>query len=135
LQHSYMQTSVIVMPQEKFDSWYIDTTQTVTLIADRPGALGYSIVKKNGCLACHSIDGSKLVGPTWKGLFGKTETVKSGGKTREQIVDSTYVLNSIYNPNDDIVKGYQKGLMLSYKNELTEDDIGEIIEFMKTLSE
>jgi len=135
LQHSYMQTSVIVMPQEKFDSWYIDTTQTVTLIADRPGALGFAIVKKNGCLACHSIDGSKLVGPTWKGLFGKTETVKSGGKTREQIVDSTYVLNSIYNPNDDIVKGYQKGLMLSYKNELTEDDIGEIIEFMKTLSE
>ncbi|PKQ65787.1 cytochrome c oxidase subunit II [Labilibaculum filiforme] len=133
LQHSSMQTSVIVMPQDKFDAWYIDTTKTVTLISDRPGALGLRIVKKNGCLACHSIDGSKLVGPSWKGLFGKTEMVTSKGQTREQIVDSAYVLNSIYNPNDDIVDGYSKGLMLSYKNELTEDDIGEIIEFMKTL--
>ncbi|WP_282015070.1 cytochrome c oxidase subunit II [Marinifilum flexuosum] len=135
LQHSYMQTSVIVMPQDKFDSWYIDTTQTVTLISDKPGALGKRIVQKNGCLACHSIDGSKLVGPTWKGLFGKTEIVKTGKEKREVIVDSAYVLNSIYNPNDDIVDGYQKGLMLSYKNELTEEDIGEIIKFMRTLSD
>jgi cytochrome c oxidase subunit 2 len=134
LRHSAMQTSVIVMPQEKFDAWYIDTTKTVTLISDKPGALGLVIVKKNGCLACHSLDGSKLVGPTWKGLYGKTETVTNKGQTREQTVDSTYVINSIYNPNDDIVDGYSKGLMLSYKNDLTEDDIGEIIEFMKTLS-
>ncbi|MBN2596033.1 cytochrome c oxidase subunit II [Labilibaculum sp.] len=134
LRHSSMQTSVIVMPQDKFDSWYIDTTETVPLITDKPGALGLIIVKKNGCLACHSLDGSKLVGPSWKGIFGKTETVITNGQTREVNVDTAYVINSIYNPNDDIVKGYSKGLMLSYKNELTEDDIDEIIEFMKTLS-
>ncbi|WP_461631993.1 cytochrome c oxidase subunit II [Labilibaculum euxinus] len=133
LRHSSMQTSVIVMPQDKFDSWYIDTTATAPLISDKPGALGLVIVKKNGCLACHSLDGSKLVGPSWKGLFGKTETVITKGQTREINVDTAYVINSIYNPNDDIVKGFNKGLMLSYKNELTEDDIGEIIEFMKTL--
>ncbi|MDM8158992.1 cytochrome c oxidase subunit II [Labilibaculum sp. K2S] len=133
LRHSSMQTSVIVMPQDKFDSWYIDTTKTVPLITDKPGALGLIIVKKNGCLACHSLDGSKLVGPSWKALFGKTETVVTNGQTREIIVDTAYVINSVYNPNDDVVKGFNKGLMLSYKNELTEDDIGEIIEFMKTL--
>ncbi len=134
LQHSSMQTSVIVMPQDKFDSWYIDTTKTVTLISDKPGALGLTIVKKNGCLACHSLDGSKLVGPSWKDLYGKTETVISKGETREQTIDRAYIINSIYNPNDDVVKGYSKGLMLSYKNELKESDIDEIIEFMKTLS-
>jgi cytochrome c oxidase subunit 2 len=135
LQHSYMQTSVIVMEEEKFDKWYIDTTQTVTLISDKPGALGKLIVRKNGCLACHSLDGSKLVGPTWKGLFGTKETVITKGKERDVTVDSAYIVNSIYNPNDDIVKGYNKGLMLSYKKELKEEDIGEIIEFLKTLSE
>ncbi|PKQ69042.1 cytochrome c oxidase subunit II [Labilibaculum manganireducens] len=135
LRHSSMQTSVIVMPQDKFDSWYIDTTKTAPLISDKPGALGLIIVKKNGCLACHSLDGSKLVGPSWKGLFGKTETVITNGQSREINVDTAYVINSVYNPNDDVVKGFNKGLMLSYKNELTEDDIGEIIEFMKTLSD
>lgn len=135
LRHSSMHTSVVVMPQDKFDKWYIDTTQVVTLIADKPGALGLSIVKKNGCLACHSLDGSKLVGPSWKGIFGKTEMVITKGQTREVKVDTAYIINSIYNPNDDVVKGFNKGLMLSYKNELTEDDIGEIIEFMKTLKD
>ena len=134
LRHSSMQTSVIVMPQEKFDSWYIDTTKIVPLISDKPGALGLTIVKKNGCLACHSLNGSKLVGPSWKDLYGKTETVISKGKTRVQTIDRAYIINSIYNPNEDIVKGYNKGLMLSYKNELKESDIDEIIEFMKTLS-
>jgi cytochrome c oxidase subunit 2 len=133
LRHSYMQTSVVVMSQEKFDAWYIDTTQTAVLISDQPGALGKRIVKQNGCIACHSLDGSKLVGPTWKGLFGNKELVMTNGKEREVVVDSAYILKSIYEPNADIVKGYNKGLMLSYKNELSEKDVGEIIEYMKTL--
>ena len=133
LSHSSMTTSVIVMSEEKFDEWYIDTTTVAPLISDKPGALGLRIVQKNGCLACHSLDGSKIVGPSWKGLFGTKETVLTKGQEREVTVDSAYVINSIYNPNDDIVKGFKKGLMLSYKNELKEEDIQEIIVFMKTL--
>ncbi|MFA8434490.1 MAG: cytochrome c oxidase subunit II [Marinifilaceae bacterium] len=135
MQHSYMQTSVVVMDQGKFDEWYIDTTQLATVVSDKPGAIGYSIVKRNGCLACHSLDGSKLVGPTWKGLLGRTATVITKGKSREIIVDSDYIRKSIYEPNADVVKGYNKGLMISYKNELNEEDIKEILEFFKTLSE
>ena len=30
------------------------------------------------CLACHSVDGSTMVGPTWQGLFGKTEELEGG---------------------------------------------------------
>jgi len=133
LSHSSMTTSVVVMDSDKFDKWYIDTTIVAPIITDKPGALGLRIVQMNGCLACHSLDGSKIVGPSWKGLFGSEETVLTNGVERKQIVDSAYVANSIYNPNDDIVKGYKKGLMLSYKNELKEEDIKEIIEFMKTL--
>jgi cytochrome c oxidase subunit 2 len=133
LSHSSMTTSVVVMAEDEFDKWYIDTTTVAPLISDKPGALGLRIVKKNGCLACHSLDGSKIVGPSWKGLYGTKETVLTKGKEREITVDSAYVMNSIYNPNDDIVKGFKKGLMLSYKNELKEDDIKEIIKFMETL--
>lgn len=135
LQHSYMQTSVVVMDEKKFDEWYIDTTQVAAVISDRPGALGFNIVKRNGCLACHSLDGTKLVGPTWKGLMGRTEVVVTKGKTRELIVDSAYIWKSIYDPNADIVKGYNKGLMISYKNELSEEDLSAILEFFRTLDE
>ena len=37
------------------------------------GANGQEIVQQNGCRACHSIDGSAGIGPTWQGLFGKEE--------------------------------------------------------------
>ncbi|MFT5748952.1 MAG: cytochrome c oxidase subunit 2, partial [Ancylomarina sp.] len=133
LSHSSMTTSVVVMSEEKFDKWYVDTTTVAPLISDKPGALGLLIVKKNGCLACHSLDGSKIVGPSWKGLYGTKEIVITKGKEREVTVDSAYIRNSIYNPNDDIVKGYKKGLMLSYKSELMDEDIREIIKFMETL--
>ena len=59
--------------------------------------------------------------------------VTTNGVEREVMVDSTYISNSILNPNDDIVKGFSKGLMLSYKSELLDADIHEIIEFMKSL--
>lgn len=133
LSHSSMTTSVVVMSEEKFDKWYVDTTTVAPVISDKPGALGLLIVKKNGCLACHSLDGSKIVGPSWKGLYGTKEIVITKGKEREVTVDSAYIRNSIYNPNDDIVKGYKKGLMLSYKSELMDEDIREIIKFMETL--
>lgn len=133
LSHSSMTTSVVVMAEDKFDKWYVDTTKVAPIVSDKPGALGLMIVRKNGCIACHSLDGSKVVGPSWKGLFGTKEIVITKGEEREVTVDSAYIRNSIYNPNDDIVKGYKKGLMLSYKNELKEEDIVEIIKFMETL--
>ena len=110
------------MPQEKFDSWYIDTTQTVQLISDKPGALGLFHCEEKWMFkhAIPLMDRSWLV-QLGKVYFGKIETVKTGKQKREVVVDSAYILNSVYNPNDDIVDGYQKGLMLSYKNELTEE--------------
>ncbi len=32
------------------------------------------------CIACHSIDGSTIVGPTWKGLYGHEVTLTDGSK-------------------------------------------------------
>ena len=33
-------------------------------------AMGEQVARNAGCTACHSVDGSTLVGPSWKGLFG-----------------------------------------------------------------
>ena len=134
LQHSYMITEVKVLTQEEFDKWYIDTT-AVTKAAATPGAEGLQILRMNGCIACHSLDGSKLVGPSYKGIWGHEAEVETKGQKRTILVDEAYVINSIYNPDEDIVVGFSKGLMRSYKGELTDEDIEKIIAYLKTLSD
>lgn len=133
LNHSYMINLVKVLPQKQFDSWYIDTTKQVAAVTDSPTASGQRIMKNIGCFACHSVDGSKLVGPSFKGVYGHAVTVVTGGSEREVTADDAYIKRSIYDPNADVVKGFNKGMMLSYKGQLTDADIAQITEYLKTL--
>jgi cytochrome c oxidase subunit 2 len=134
LNHSYMYTYVKVMPEQKFNSWYVDTVKHEALGAvDSPTANGKRIMKNIGCFACHSIDGSKLVGPSFKGVYGSKQLVITGKEEHEVSADDEYIKRSIYNPNADVVKGFNKGLMLTYEGQLSESDIKQITEYLKTL--
>ncbi len=134
LNHSYMYSRVKVMPEDQFNAWYVDTAKQATaLIEDTPSANGKQIMKNIGCFACHSVDGSKLVGPSFKGVYGHTATVITGGSEREVEVNDEYIKKSIYDPNSDVVKGFTKGLMQPYTGQLKDDDIALIIEYLKTL--
>jgi cytochrome c oxidase subunit 2 len=133
LNHSYMLNQVKVMEEKKFNSWYVDTTKLVAAVTDSPVANGQRIMKNIGCFACHTTDGNKLVGPSFKGLYGHKATVVTNGAEREVTVDDEYIKTSIYDPNADIVKGFNKGLMLSYKGQLSDDDVKQITEYLKTL--
>jgi cytochrome c oxidase subunit 2 len=133
LQHSYMNASVKVMEESEFNEWLIDTTQVAAVNIDSPVATGKRIMENIGCFACHTIDGTKLVGPSYKGIWGEEQTVVTGKETRQIIVDEEYIKRSIYDPNADIVEGYKKGFMLSYQGQLSEDDIANIIEYLKTV--
>ena len=134
LQHSYMQANVIVMSEEKFNAWYIDTTRVIAVAAGSgPGAEGEAIMRAQGCFACHTPDGSKLIGPSYLNLFGEEQIVLRDGKEVTITVDEEYIKKSIYDPNSEITKGYPQGLMQSYQSSLTEDDIQKIIEYLKTL--
>jgi len=137
LEHSYMFTGVKVMPKEEFDAWIADTSAVVaavdteTSLADQ----GREVLRRNGCNACHSSDGSKLVGPSYLGGWGSTRTVVTDREERELVVDAEYIKRSIYEPNADVVKGYNKGLMLSYEDMVSEQEVELIIEYLKKLNE
>jgi len=134
LQHSYMHSSVTVMTQDNFDKWYIDTTKVAVVAAEAgPGAEGEAIMKNQGCFACHSTDGSRIIGPSYLNLFGEQQTVVRDGKDVTITVDEAYVHKSIFDPNSEIVKGYQRNLMQSYEGVLTGDDVAKIIEYLKSL--
>jgi cytochrome c oxidase subunit 2 len=133
LNHSYMYTYVKVLPEDQFNKWYVDTVKRAEVAVDSPTSSGKRIMKNIGCFACHSVDGSKLVGPSFKGIYGHQVTVTTGGNDHEVTVDDEYIKRSIYEPNADVVKGFNKGLMLPYKGQLSENDITQITEYLKTL--
>lgn len=68
---------------------------------------GQNLAQVNGCLSCHSVDGSRSLGPTWQGLFGSNETLENGTTVK---VDEAYLSQSILDPNATIVKGYSASM-------------------------
>jgi cytochrome c oxidase subunit 2 len=127
IRHSYMGTKVKVVTPREFENWL----KTLSVAPAEPE--GLVIIKKNGCIACHSLDGSKLVSVSFKGLFGKTENVKTNGDERKVEVNDAYIITSIYEPDRDIVAGYSRGIMKSYKGLIKDDETKKIIDYLKTL--
>lgn len=124
--HSYMLSKVYVLPEQDYTTWY-------NYRSAEPEHPGLQVIKRNACLSCHSMDGTKLIGPSFKGVWGKSEVVVTAGEEREITINEEYIKTSIYDPNADIVKGYNQGLMISYKELISEEEVGQIIEYLKTL--
>lgn len=125
--HSFMLSSITVVSQNAYDEWL---TAAPIATDEHPGL---AILKQNACLTCHSQDGSKIIGPSFKGVYGRTQLVETNGETREILVDDEYITRSIYEPNADIVQGYMRGLMISYEKIISEEQMDDIIDYMKTL--
>jgi cytochrome c oxidase subunit 2 len=137
LEHSYMFTGVKVVPKEEFDAWMTDTT-AVTAVLDTElslADLGWQVLTKNGCNACHSSDGSKIIGPSYLGGWGGTRTVVSGREELQVTVDEAYIKRSIFDPDAEVVKGFNKGQMLPYEGMVTDAEVELIIEYLKALNE
>ena len=47
--------------------------------------------------------------------------------------DDAYIKESILIPSAKVVEGYPNGVMPAYQGQLADNDIADIIEFMKTL--
>jgi cytochrome c oxidase subunit 2 len=88
---------------------------------------GAELVQAKGCLACHSQDGSKMLGPSWKGLFGQRRTLNSG---QTIVVDEAYLRESIFQPNAKIVAGYPAVMPPPM---LSQEEAQAIVELIKTL--
>lgn len=92
-----------------------------------PAEWGAKLYTKVGCAACHSLDGTKGSGPSFKGLYGKMEELVDGTKVK---ADEEYLRESIHDPKAKIVKGYGP-VMPSYKGQIEGDDLDSIIAFIK----
>ena len=130
LLHSAMVSKTRILEQEEFDAWYAELI-TASFV---PEPEGLKLLRGTGCLACHSLDGAKLVGPSFAGLYGSVRTVNEGGTQKTVTADDEYIISSIYDPNKEIAEGYARNLMQSYRELLTLEQIAVMTEYLKTLS-
>ena len=127
IRHSYMETKAKVVPEAEYAAW-------LRALPDKSSEPeGLSILKKNACTGCHSLDGSKLVSTSFKGLYGKTEKVVTGGKERSVTIDDDYLKLSVFDPDKDLVVGFQKGIMKTYKGIISDEEMQKVIEYLKTI--
>lgn len=125
--HSYMLSKVEVLSQEEYDAWYTAKDESANEVE-----AGLKLLQVNGCVACHSLDGTRLVGPTFKGLWNSTKTVTTGVVSRQVAADAEYIKESIYNPSKDVVDTYPK-VMISYKESINEEQLKQINAYLKTI--
>jgi cytochrome c oxidase subunit 2 len=126
--HAYMESPVKVVSQAEFVAWVTEQTKAASA---NPADRGATLAKNSGCIACHSTDGSKSVGPTWKGLTGEQVKLADGSTVP---ADDAYLLESIVDPNKHVAAGFPPGLMpQTYKTQFNDQQLQDIIAFIKTL--
>ncbi len=121
--HSFMTTHAIIVSDEEFERWLAQTDEES---GDHPGLI---IMRNNACLSCHSLDGSKLIGPSFKGLYNSPKRIIVDGKENQVVATDEYIIRAIYDPDVELVKGYKSGLMRSYKEVITQEEMEQILEY------
>lgn len=101
-----------------------------------PGNAG-RVLYQNYCASCHSLDGSRLVGPTFLNLPGSKRKVRelATGKPFEVLADAEYLRHSIQDPNALLVDGYPANLMPPIGGILTERQINDLVGYIQKLSD
>jgi cytochrome c oxidase subunit 2 len=126
--HSGMITKVVVMSPEDFEQWYGTGEKPA---GSTPHVQeGDELIQEKGCLACHSLDGSAKIGPTFKGLFNRKVIVVTAGKERTITVDEEYIMRSIKDPAADMVKGFPP-IMPAIP--MTDEEMRALVDHIKTL--
>jgi len=139
--HPNMRGFVVVEDAANFGAWQAALPTFASTQAKAPGIpagavaagggarveQGRALAEAKGCVACHTIDGSPRVGPSWKGLYGKTETMADGSTAR---VDEAYLRSFIRDPQARQVKGFPPVMP---KIELSDEELAALVAYIQSL--
>ena len=126
--HAFMEKPVVISSEGDFDAWLGQQLEKAKELSATPEGAGQLLVTASGCGACHSINGSPGIGPTWFGLFGSEVELTDGSVV---VADEPYLHESIKAPQAKIVRGFENQLMPTYG--FADEDIDNIVAYIKTL--
>ena len=137
--HSLMLSKVVVVPEDEFKAWYFGgenapepgkalRAEAHPNLANEP--MGLALLRAKGCLACHSVDGKPMVGPTLKALYGKQEDVLVAGQARKVTVDEGRLRAAIQDPSREVVKGYPPSMPTVV---MSHQELSTVVDYIKSL--
>jgi len=147
--HSQMKPAVVVHSEGMTATWEDPKTHKQITVVDKgyenylndkaaesmnmaPVDLGKMLYEKKGCNACHTVDGSARVGPSWKQPDWGKQVTMSDGKTIT--MDENYVRESILSPLAKARPGYPPS-MPSFEGQLKEKELAGLIAYIKSLKQ
>ncbi len=117
--HSQMIGRIVVMNASDYQAWLAGFVPD-----ESPSAAGKRLFESWGCAACH---GQRA--PTMAGLYQSKVLLSDGSIV---LADENYLHESILEPAAKIVASYPP-IMPSYRNQLSEEQIFDLIEYIKTM--
>lgn len=123
-------TALFLFTGEELGGGTTNTTQPVA-IDEGAAARGEILAESTGCLACHTVTGAPGTGPTFRGLAGSSRPLASGETV---IADDAYLFASIVAPASQVVEGYEAIMPPDYGDTLTETEVEDLVEYIKSLS-
>ena len=109
-----------------------DGSPTALDFAPAMGSLveqGKRVAAEQGCLKCHSIDGTRHIGPTWLDLYHRQEKLSDGSTVD---AEEGYLTESMMDPAARVVEGFQP-VMPSYQGRLAGPEVAALVEYIKSL--
>ncbi len=122
-QHSGMIGEVTVLKPEDYQRWTQLSTSGMSLAQN-----GERLYASMGCNACHNGTAAAR-GPSLAGVYGSKLQLADGSQVT---ANEAYLRDSILNPSQHVTAGYAP-IMPTYKGQISEDGIIDLIEYIKAL--
>lgn len=123
--HSRMLGSIHVMRADDWAKWRRGVNPEYMV------ARGREVAAKNGCLACHTLDGQRHIGPSWSRLYDSQVKLTDG---RTVVADEAYLTRSMMDPLAEIVAGYNP-VMPSFRGHLDAEQVGALVALIRSLKD
>ena len=126
-QHSEMVGTVVAMEPEKFARWLANGgNNAAPMSMEQAGAKAFAV---RGCANCHTGADTERA-PSLYGIYGRTRRFTDG---TSGTADDAYIRESILNPYNRITAGYPYSTMPAYANQLTEEEVLNLVAYIRTL--
>lgn len=123
--HSDMGGKIYVDDEKQYNDWLEtggDAGKNMPL-----AQFGAMLYASRGCQTCHSLDGTRGEGPSFKGIFGHQVKLSDG---KSVMVEENYIRESILAPQAKIVAGFEP-IMPTFQGLLREREINALVAFVK----
>lgn len=127
--HAIMGGYVTVMEPAEFEKWLRQGNTSPTL-----ASAGERLFRELGCTGCHGANAS-IRAPNLEGIHNKPVAIQQGNDPNRTTVvkaDDRYIHDSIVLPRQEIAAGFQP-VMPSYAGRVSEEELVQLIEYIKTL--